>query len=327
MNRKKVLNILYILLSVAVGITVFCFCMAFFHKADEENGSVTEESVGAEVAANESTVNETVTSEKLKEQGSLFDSLVHGSNLLKTEHLDIDGVKAVVYYLDNYEKKPLVLIQHGLTSKKEDVKDLAATVANLGYVVITPDAAGHGELKSDEEIYVIDMVKQTADNFEKVMNYFDESAYADVERTGFVGFSLGGLSSFYYAANGSYNPKVLVSLCSTPYFEDLIGTDAAYESYKNGKLSATKNKKEKEELEEEIRLNSPYEKLLSDTDTYFFMVCGDADDVVPHEGNVRFYEAMKDTSKDIRLIVKENQKHEVTEEDLMQVLEYLKGHL
>lgn len=341
MKGKKMLNVLYVLLAVAVGVTVFCLCMAVFSGGlDSKKEDVKTEAVESskeavstkteegKVSQSEETVSENVASKEENENtSSLFDSLVRGSNMLKTENIDIDGVKTIVYFLDDYEKKPIVILQHGLTSKKEDVKDLATTIANLGYVVITPDAVGHGELKSSDKIYVIEMVGQTAGNFEKVIEYFKGSAYADVERTGLVGFSLGGLASFYYAGNGSHNPKVVVSLCSTPAFEDLIGSDAAYEYCKNGKLSMTKDKDERKALEEEINSKSPYEKLLADTDTYFFMICGDADDVVPHEGNIRFYEAMQDTSKDIKLTVKENQKHEITEEDLMQVLEYLKGHL
>ena len=345
MKSKKVLKVLYVLLAVAVGVTVFCFCMATFggngaekesetvHSETGENGQEMEEGL-ANPADSAVSGDETGSLEAGESQGmsqektsSLFDGYVKGSNMLKTEKIDINGVKTIVYFLDNYEKKPIVILQHGLTSKKEDMKDLAGAIANLGYVVITPDAAGHGELKSKEKVSVIEMVGQTAHNFETVIEYFQGSAYADVERMGLVGFSLGGLASFSYAGNGSYNPRVVVSLCSTPAFEDLIGEDAAYEFYKNGKISITKKKEERGALEEEIKSKSPYEKLLADTDTYFFMLCGDADDVVPHEGNIRFYEAMKDTSKDIKLIVKENQKHEITEEDLMQVLEYLKGHL
>ena len=101
----------------------------------------------------------------------------------------------------------------------------------------------------------------------------------------------------------------------------------AYQFYKNGKLVDAKNQEERKSIEEQIRSKSPYEKLLLDTDTYFFMVCGDADDVVPHEGNMRFYEEMKDSSKEMKLTVKEKQKHEITEEDLMLVLNYLKSHL
>lgn len=332
MKQKQILKILYVLLAVAVGITVFCFCMvAFTEKEDGKAIENTKLQADIDVVQTESEMHserEAAADNMVQANGgSKFDAYVHGSNQLKAENIDMEGVKTIVYYPDTYDKKPIVILQHGLTSKKEDMKDFACAIANLGYVVITPDAAGHGELKSDEKNSVIRMVGQTSANFETVIAYFSGSAYADVERTGLIGFSLGGLASLYYAADGAYNPEVVVSLCATPAFEDLIGTDAAYELYKNGKITKTNNQEERKAMEEEILSSSPYEKLLTDSDTYFFLLCGDADDVVPHEGNIRFYEAVKDTSKDIRLVVKENQKHEITEEDLMQVLEYLKSHL
>ena len=313
-KNKKLLKILYVFLILAVCVTIFCFGIVLFGEknSDGSNGQQTEE---------------TAIGSSNNQDGCLFDGLVHGSNMLKTEPLDIDGVKTIVYFLDDYEKKPIVILQHGLTSKKEDVKDLATAIANAGYVVVTPDAAGHGEMKSKDRVSVVEMAEQTALNFETVLDYFRTSCYADVERIGLAGFSLGGLASFYYTANGEYNPKVVVSLCSTPDFDSLADAYVAYQFCKNGVLSGVKNEKERKSLEEQIRSNSPYDKLLTDTDTCFFMVCGDADDVVPHEGNIRFYEDGKDVCKDIKLLVKEKQKHEVTEEDLMQMLEYLKGHL
>lgn len=327
---KKLLRILYVFLALMVCVTIFCFGAVLLGEKDTDGDSEQNmvESTGqkTEQAASDHKTESTSNPADVQE-GCLFDSLVRGSNMLKVEKVDISGVKSILYFPDDYEKKPIVIIQHGLTSKKEDVKDLATAIANLGYVVVTPDAVGHGELKSKDRISVIDMVEQTAINFERVLDYFQGSCYADVERTGLVGFSLGGLASFYYAGNGCYNPKVVVSLCSTPDFDDLTKAHAAYQFCKNGKLSTTKNQEERDDLEELIRAKSPYDKLLKDTDTCFFMVCGDADDVVPHEGNIRFYEEAKDVCKDIKLVVKEKQKHEVTEEDLMQVLEYLKSHL
>ena len=329
-KNKKLLNMIYVLLALVVCATVFCFCMVFLGdgKTDESSMQGQEEIVtprDEDIASDERV--ETTQDSADTEEGCAFDSLVRGSNMMKTETVEINGVKAILYFLDNYEKKPIVIVQHGLTSKKEDVKDLATTIADLGYVVVTPDAAGHGELKSNDRLSVMDMVEQTAGQFGQVLAYFQDSCYADVERTGLVGFSLGGLASFYYAGNGDRNPKVVVSLCSTPDFKDLTESQVAYQFYKNGKLVGAKNQEERKSIEEQLRSKSPYEKLLLDTDTYFFMVCGDADDVVPHEGNIRFYEEMKDRSKDIKLTVKEKQKHEITEEDLMLVLDYLKGHL
>ena len=241
--------------------------------------------------------------------------------------MKIEEVPVIVYFQDTYDKKPLLILQHGITSKKEDVADLAKNLSQAGYVVVTPDAVGHGGLASSEEKTVAQLIKETGENFETVISYFADSMYVEISRTGIVGFSLGGLAAFHYTANGAHQPKVVVSLCSTPDFETLADSSVANIVFVNEKETAVGDKKKCEQIAEAIRAESPYGKLINNTETCFYLLCGDKDDIVPHEGNLRFYDEMKDKANDIVLKVKENQKHEVKVEDLEEVLQYLKGHL
>lgn len=314
MKEKKILTILYSLLVLAVF--VVCFCIVMLVKTGKQ-----EEGIQSEVVKEDS-----FTSDKQTLSGA-FDGQLTGSGQLKEIQMEISGVPVIIYVADTKEEKPLLILQHGLTSKKEDMKDLAVNLAGLSYVVVTPDAAGHGELESKEELALAELAERTADNFDKLIAFFETSEYVDTKRTGIMGISLGGISAFYHAANGVYQPKVLVSLCATPDYEDLTKSHVVYEVYKNGKEEVVKDTTKQKELEELIISKSPYKKLLQNKETSFYLLCGQEDETVPHEGNVRFYEEMKDSAKDIVLSVKEKQKHEVTEEDFIKALEYLKGHL
>lgn len=305
MKRNKILRLLYILLAAALGSVVLFLAMAL-------------NSIMGEREAGESLVDSA---------GQLPDSRIRGSGKLREESLDIQGIKTILYFTDSYEKRPVVILQHGLSSQKEDVAELAAALADAGYLVVTPDAAGHGEARSGDLLSVMDMAVQTADQFDGILRYLQGSRYADTDRTGLVGFSLGGMAAFYYTGNGSATPGVVVSMCSTPDFADLAGQDAAYTCCRDGAVFAASGPEEKKEIDEKLREGSPYGKLLDHTGTSYLMICGDADEVIPYEGNVRFFEAMEDSADDIRLTVKEGQGHTVTEEDMRQVIAYLNSHL
>ena len=308
MGRKRILGILYILLAAAVGCVVFFLAMALGIIPGERKESGKQGSQTSSVSI-------------------LPDSRIQGSGALRKESLDIDGRKTILYFTDSYEQRPLVILQHGLSSRKEDVAEFAAAIAGSGYFVVTPDAAGHGEAKLKEPLSVMDMVVQTAGQFDGIIDYFRESRYVDTDQVGLAGFSLGGLAAFYYTGSCSGNPKVVVSMCSTPDFSDLAGQDAAYTLCMDGNMSVEQDPEERKKIDEQMRVSSPYGKLLDDTDTCFFMLCGSEDEVVPYEGNVRFFEEMEVSAENIQLTVKEGQGHTITEPDMRQVLEYLKNHL
>lgn len=297
---------------MALGISIFCAAMIIKNNQNSNKGDESDSNV------------ESVQSEN---GIAAFDSLLKGTGSIVSEELNIGGVPCMVHYIDNYEVRPIMILQHGMTSKKEDMQPFATAFAEKGYLVVTPDAAAHGELKNKDSWTVPDMIHKTAENFDIVLNDFAKSSYVDIERLGMSGISLGGLSVFHYVENGGYNPKVVVAMCATPEYGDLVTSTVATSYIKNGKIAEQKDEEKRNQIIETFIQESPYNAVLADTDTCYYLLCGDQDDIVPHQGNVKLYDEMKDSAKDIVLQVKSGQGHTVTEDDLWEILSYVIAHL
>ncbi len=308
--KSNIMKLIYGVLIIAVGICIFCASM------------ILKNSDGAADPSAEASQEEPVQT-----QTPAFDSLITNSGTIVSKELNIQGVPCIVCYGDVQGVRPVMIIQHGLTSSKEEMKDLANAFVQQGYLVVTPDAAAHGGLKNKDKWSLADMICKTSEDFDTILSYLSESSNADMERIGIAGISLGGISAFHYVKNGSFDPKVVVTMCATPKYEDLAGTLAAYSYVKNGKLTNEGKQEQKEKLDEALILESPYESILADNHTNYFLLCGDKDDVVPHQGNLELYEAKKDTAPEMVLRVKEGQGHTVTEDDLWEILAYVVAHL
>ena len=310
--KSNILKILSGLLIMALGLSVFCVVMIY--KKTENDEEITQ-------IVTSRIVTETGTAQTMS-----FDGLLAGTGSFVSKSMKIGEVPCVLYYADNYLVRPVIIIQHGLTSSKEDMKDLASAFAQQGYLVITPDAAAHGELKDDSAYSLAELIQKTSEDFDVILQYVSESNYIDMDRIGIAGISLGGLSAMYYVKNGSYDPKVVVSMCATPKFEDLAGTDAAYHYMKSGSLVAERDEEKLTQLDQALTAISPYESIFADKKTIYYLLCGDKDQVVPYQGNLELYEA-KPEAENLVLKVKEGQGHEVTEEDMWEILTYVVEHL
>lgn len=252
-----------------------------------------------------------------------------GSGELVEQKIQITDVNAIVCYVDDGNKKPFVILQHGLTGNKESFLEFGRQLAKVGYLVVLPDAYAHGDNK-DDELPVLEEAVETAANFETIVEYYQDSSYVDLERLGLIGFSLGGLASYYYTANAAVVPKVVGTFCATPDWETMVGTEASYTTYSNKntlhKSKYVSDTAKQQEIDTFIREHSPYEKLLENDTTHYCILGGAADTVVPTEGENRFYDAHKDAA-DMTLQLYENQGHEATEENMWTMLHYFENHL
>lgn len=313
---KNIVKILYGLLAIALGIGIFCIAMLMKNNSSEMgDADFCEQVSDIFVQDIEETSIET------------FENQITGSGVLKSADITIDGVPCKLYFIDSYEKHPILVLQHGMTSKKEDMQPFATAFAEKGFLVVTPDAAAHGELKDNKEWTVPEMIQTTSSNFDTIFRYLAQSSYMDMEKIAMSGISLGGLSVLHYCANGSYNPKTVATMCATPEYEDLMSSQVATSYVKKGKIIAEGDETKLSALGEMFTQMSPYDTILMDTDTCYYLMCGEQDDIVPYGGNVSLYDAMKDKALDITLKVKQEQGHTVTEEDLWEVLSYVVAHI
>lgn len=236
-------------------------------------------------------------------------------------------VPVIEYYVDDSSPKCLVILQHGLTSKKEEVADLARGIAENGFYVVTPDAYGHGENYGDPPLSVMEAAAETSANYDKVVSAYEENQYVDTQNFGIVGFSLGGLAAYHYLAYGQEAPKVIGTFCATPRWEDMIGRDVVYETYTIKQTTYISDEKERARIETYIKENSPYKELENLKDTFICMLGGEKDDLIPSEGMEAYYSQMKDVLPNMTLIIYPNIGHEVSIDGLETMIAYFEEHL
>lgn len=141
------------------------------------------------------------------------------------------------------EPGPLILLQHGWTSRKEDMLPSARVLAEKGFFVVLPDALGHGERKSGDYAAgggavdglsetirgLLQICRETAAEFNLLIDYYSENPLVDKDRIGVAGASMGGLIVFEFLfKHGSglgSRLKAAVPLISTPCPDMLTGPE------------------------------------------------------------------------------------------------------
>jgi dienelactone hydrolase len=99
------------------------------------------------------------------------------------------------------ERRPAVLLLHGLGGKKEDFFIAQAVLARRGYASLAIDAAGHGQRpgvggKKVSDLSLGEMrqlVARTVVDLRRATDYLAARADVDAGRIGFLGVSLGGI--------------------------------------------------------------------------------------------------------------------------------------
>jgi uncharacterized protein len=149
-------------------------------------------------------------------------------NIIKETKV-ISGIPVLEIYNDDIAgKKPLILLLHGFTQKKESMKEFAAGFAEAGFYTCSFDAFLHGDLKPEKIRITGDYLKlapglifriysETQKSIDMLLEHYRNNSRADADRTGLTGVSMGGNIIFKYLA-GSYraNIKAAVPVISSP---------------------------------------------------------------------------------------------------------------
>ncbi len=328
MKKEHRIGLLRVCAAIFAVATVFCFVKAY---TSTENKDYYVQNNGIYELQSTQPDNDKRGEEQKTDDSSAsmeeFNGLFTGTGDFKKVHLNLEGIPVYIFYMDNQTEMPLLIMQHGLAANKDDMADLAANFAKQGYVVITPDAVGYGELADGIYRSLPDIIENTSLHFDKIIEFCSAADYIDESRIGLFGVSMGALSSLYYTAQGEYEIKMVVSLCGTPDFSGFEGT-VGTESY----FCSKGDKKEKDEkvvknLEEKMNSMSPYDKLLNEKQTALFLMCGEADTTVPPLGNVTFYQEALAMGKNVYLMVKEKQGHNVEMDELYAALAFVMQNL
>lgn len=144
----------------------------------------------------------------------------------------------VLTYTDGcHLPKPLVIMAHGFTSKKEDLIPFLEDLAREGYFAVGLDNRLHGEREDGGFASVLSegsrlncyklfyAIKENAEDIRLIIDYFTGEAQVDINRVGMVGISMGGFTT-YKALTIDKRIKVAAPLISSPVWGDApVGAD------------------------------------------------------------------------------------------------------
>nr|MDO8111993.1 alpha/beta fold hydrolase [Candidatus Sigynarchaeota archaeon] len=168
----------------------------------------------------------------LRMLGGDWEELLDNSFLIK-ETVDVpmaDGwslVARVVRHPKFEGKKcPAIICHHGLGGNSKRLSWLAAPLAMRGYIVVLPDARGHGDSakrfkKARKDDWYIDEQRGVLPDYHRIVDYVCSRTDVDTTRIAAIGHSLGGVTTL---TSGLVEPRVKLAIPMSPYysFVDLI---------------------------------------------------------------------------------------------------------
>ena len=238
---------------------------------------------------------------------------------------------------ESSEKQPIVFFVHGFMADKSQGLALGYQLAKLGFYFVSFDAYMHGDrfdskleqLCSGQGDYVYpfetgldifflmhEIIVQIAGDIETLITHFDGSSKADTGRIGLTGFSMGGFSTFYVAAN---NPDigVAVPIAGIPGFaarwSDVVLEASSYDQWARemGQVQAQTEKRTAY-----IEAIDPFEKMTSFRPKPLMMISGDKDIDSPKKYSVDLYRKLKPLyavcSDRLRLNIHDEAGHQLT---------------
>lgn len=229
------------------------------------------------------------------------------------------------------DRAPLIILQHGAYNNKGHMIDAAKVYADMGYVVVAPDLAGHGDNITDTPLNMYDMISQSAGNTDSILSFYDTREYVDAQRFALAGHSLGGMTVLYYAAYGEREPACVFTFNATPDLGSLVESNSIYVWTQNGQAAPMTSRKDAILVGADLIRNSPdqnMEKLLSKP---ILMINGDQDAQIPLAPVQAFCERARQEFPDnqLTLTVQQGHNHDFTPADarLPEVAEFLAQYL
>lgn len=158
------------------------------------------------------------------------------------------GVRAGVPVLELWQPalqgRPLVVVQHGYTGRKEFMLPQAYNLAAHGFFTVVPDAWQHGERAPGTALYtpaphtlapegyghgpsavgpdLFACVANSALSMDDLLAAYDGDARADADRAGLAGYSMGGMICFYYLTLPQRRVKALCPVIGTPDWASIL---------------------------------------------------------------------------------------------------------
>ncbi len=239
----------------------------------------------------------------------------------------VSGVPLIEVYPSDRENLPLVILQHGFKNKKESMLKFGKSLADQGFFVICPDAYAHGA-RDEEGANLLEIIVRTAEEYDGIIGHYETDKRVDVSRLGISGFSMGGCICFYYTAYGKYKPKAIAPTITTPYFQQLIGTQLGRSGFSSGDgLYVEEDPEQIERINQFTREHSPFKDYKVFGELPVLMQNGEEDTYVTNEGVEKLMRAVGNDNPNMKLIYIPGARHQVTEDMKDNIREFFVTYL
>lgn len=244
-----------------------------------------------------------------------------------------------VHEIDIKEKRPIIIMLHGGNSSKEKNIERAYKFVKRGFYVTLFDAYGHGELKNKNKILdIINTEKSNIDNLLRVycetsqyintiINSYKDNVYADSNRIGLLGVSMGAHTIYYHVLKEK-NPKVKVAvpINGSPIWQSFV------RRYISNSPTDVLNFNEDDiiKIEKYIESIEPLNYAGNAKDFPLLMLNGEKDELIPINNIRQSYINLQNNYKDkqlIKFIEFEGIGHTTTSQMLEFACEWIKKHI
>lgn len=244
-----------------------------------------------------------------------------------------------IYQANEIEKRPIIIMLHGAKARKEKYIERALEYAKNGYFVTVFDAYGHGELRNDyENVEITGFDKSKID---KLLRFYTETSkyiniiidsykdiiYADSDRIGLIGVSMGAHTIYYNIAKEK-NPKIKVAVAinGSPSWVNFVRRYVA--AIPDGDTRFSEN--EIINVEKYIKTIEPLNYYYNFNDFPLLILNGKVDKLIPINEVRNSYTKLQscyDNNQLINFIEYEEIGHTVTNEMLKEAYKWIKVYI
>lgn len=218
-------------------------------------------------------------------------------------------------------KKPILFILHGYLGRKESGLEIGYRFAKKHSLVILFDAYLHGELETAEfrnsdllekASRMLEIMQKTTDSISTILTEYENEGFADITRTGLLGFSMGGNIVYNYLSRGE-NSNINAAVCfiSTPAWKN------AFDRYR--KQTPGADKYLTQEIMDTVERTQPSNSLANFKDVPLLMLNGEKDEKASIEEARECYSRLRaiySKKSHVKLIEYKEVGHEITSEML-----------
>lgn len=243
----------------------------------------------------------------------------------KTKLENIDSL--VLLPQDIYNNAPIVIMYHGYLGQKEMHLPQSYFMASHGFVVILPDAWGHGDRASGMPNF-IESVEHSANEVDTIISCCEENGWGDVSKVGLAGGSMGGCITFQYLAGEDRKIKAAASTIGTPDWVSILKTQEALALFTSVGLAETAS--DMEGMSQIAAERQPLGKIKNMVGIPILIQNGALDTLVPADAVKDFFEEYTNLdggASGSELVVYPNLAHADHPELNIKMVEWFKRHL